>query len=118
MRQYTFILCYLLLVACHPLPESYFNGWYYGIASGSKCLEMSRISAQIFNGTFSLYVGQYHIRGLFDPIKRNLTGEDSNDAVITFSGQVAGPFFGKLFSGTINDHGCKSYIEASPPIKT
>ena len=74
---------------------------------------MSRVSAEVTNGVANLAIWRYRIRGTVT-IDGHLTGVDLGNPLITFEGEIAGPFFGKLLSGILDEGVCRPHVEMTP----
>lgn len=73
------------------------------------------LTAQVYEGnTFRLNVFRYRLTGTVDADGRLHAAGDADGRPVAFSGHIARPIFGQLFSGKITDGRCDPYIELVP----
>jgi hypothetical protein len=104
----------VLVAGCGQLPADHYDGRYSGITKEDRCKPASSITALVYKRTFQLYVYSYQIDGTVDA-DGYLKGQgQGGDRGVTFTGHIARPIFGDLFSGTVTDGRCNPYVELSP----
>jgi hypothetical protein len=114
MKAVAGVCCILILSACGRLPPSYYDGQYSGVTKKDRCQPASQISAIVYQSQFRLAVYRYRINGSVDADGYLNGVADGDYGHVTFSGHIARPIFGKLFSGDVTDGRCNPYIELSP----